>query len=206
MKNTSYIFSLFFLVLVLGLINIFNVNASNNEAQYKELIHVISPLELKQMFDTDDVELIDVRNTDEFVARHIKWAKNIPLSILDLDQICNKTKNIVLQCESGIRSNLAAKKLKTLYPDLKIYSLDGGIKNWIKANYSIVEGKARNTMPIIRQVQIAAGSIIILGIVLTLVISRLFIIVPLFVGCGLIFAGLSGWCGMALLLSLMPWN
>ena len=61
-------------------------------------------------------------------------------------------------------------------------------------------------LPLNRQVQITAGIIIVLGIVLTQLMSWLFIIIPLFIGCGLIFAGISGWCGMASLLALMPWN
>ena len=198
---------LLFLFIAIWLINSLSVEASDTINNKYLTTNVISPSELRLMLDTGDTELIDVRNTEEFAARHIKEARSIPLSILDLNQICDKTKKIVLQCESGSRSKLAAKKLQALSKDLKIYSLDGGIRNWVEKNYAIVEGIAvNNKLPLNRQVQITAGIIIVLGIVLTKLMSRLFIIIPLFIGCGLIFAGISGWCGMASLLALMPWN
>jgi len=197
---------LLFLFIAIWLINSLSVQASDTILQNNKYLNIISPSELRLMLDNGDTELIDVRNTDEFAARHIKEARSVPLSILDLNQICDKTKKIVLQCESGSRSKLATKKLQALSKDLKIYSLDGGIRNWVEKNYTIVEGIAvNNKLPLNRQVQITAGIIIVLGIVLTQLMSGLFII-PLFIGCGLIFAGISGWCGMASLLALMPWN
>ena len=197
---------LLFLFIAIWLINSLSVQASDTILQNNKYLNIISPSELRLMLDNGDTELIDVRNTDEFAARHIKEARSVPLSILDLNQICDKTKKIVLQCESGARSKLAAKKLQALSKDLKIYSLDGGIRNWVEKNYATVEGiAANNKLPLNRQVQITAGIIIVLGIVLTQLMSGLFII-PLFIGCGLIFAGISGWCGMASLLALMPWN
>lgn len=198
---------LLFLFITVWLINSLSVEASDAILQNNKYLNVVSPSELRLMLDTGDTELIDVRSTDEFAARHIKEARSVPLSILDLNQICDKTKKIVLQCESGSRSQSATKKLQGLSKDLKIYSLDGGIRNWVEKNYATVEGMAANNkLPLNRQVQITAGIIIVLGIVLTKLISRLFIIIPLFIGCGLIFAGISGWCGMASLLALMPWN
>ena len=198
---------LLFLFIAIWLINSLSVEASDTINNKYLTTNVISPSELRIMLDTGDTELIDVRSTDEFAARHIKEARSVPLSILDLNQICDKTKKIILQCESGSRSQSATKKLQELSKDLKIYSLDGGIRNWVEKNYATVEGMAANNkLPLNRQVQITAGIIIVLGIVLTKLISRLFIVIPLFIGCGLIFAGISGWCGMASLLALMPWN
>lgn len=198
---------LLFLFITVWLINSLSVEASDAILQNNKYLNVVSPSELRLMLDTGDTELIDVRSTDEFAARHIKEARSVPLSILDLNQICDKTKKIILQCESGSRSQSATKKLQELSKDLKIYSLDGGIRNWVEKNYATVEGMAANNkLPLNRQVQITAGIIIVLGIVLTKLISRLFIVIPLFIGCGLIFAGISGWCGMASLLALMPWN
>ena len=57
-----------------------------------------------------------------------------------------------------------------------------------------------------RQVQIVAGSLVLLGVVLGTTVSPLFLLLSGFVGAGLVFAGLSGWCGMAQLLALAPWN
>ncbi len=57
-----------------------------------------------------------------------------------------------------------------------------------------------------RQVQITAGSLVVGGILLGLFVDQWFLGLSLFVGSGLIFAGVSGWCGMAKLLAVMPWN
>ncbi|WP_370515216.1 DUF2892 domain-containing protein [Erythrobacter sp. THAF29] len=57
-----------------------------------------------------------------------------------------------------------------------------------------------------RQVQIAAGILILVGVVLGTLTSPLWYGLSGFVGAGLLFAGVTGWCGMANLLSLMPWN
>jgi hypothetical protein len=57
-----------------------------------------------------------------------------------------------------------------------------------------------------RQVQIAAGVLVLLGVVLGYFASPAFYGISAFVGAGLTFAGISGWCGMAQLLALMPWN
>ena len=105
---------LLFLFIAIWLINSLSVEASDTINNKYLTTNVISPSELRLMLDTGDTELIDVRNTEEFAARHIKEARSIPLSILDLNQICDKTKKIVLQCESGARSKLAAKKTSSI--------------------------------------------------------------------------------------------
>ncbi len=61
-------------------------------------------------------------------------------------------------------------------------------------------------LPVTQQVFVVAGSLILLGSLLTVVRGSVFILIPGFVGAGLLFAGLTGWCGMAVLLSKMPWN
>lgn len=198
MKNSLRI------ILLFSIFYISNVNASDSEIGIS--FKTISTQELKHMLNDNNVELIDVRSTEEFLAKHVVEARNIPLSILDQNQLCNKENKIVLQCASGTRSTLAAKKLKASNPNLDIYILSDGIDNCEKFGHNIVKNVSSEKLPIMRQVQIIAGSIIVLGVILTIFVSKSFLIVPLFVGSGLIFAGISGWCGMAKLLALMPWN
>jgi hypothetical protein len=57
-----------------------------------------------------------------------------------------------------------------------------------------------------RQVQIAVGGLIVAGVLLATFVDRAFIIAPALFGAGLVFAGATGWCGMAHLLALAPWN
>jgi rhodanese-related sulfurtransferase len=83
--------------------------------------------------------------------------------------------------------------------------LEGGLTGWKSAGYPT---RVDHTKPIElqRQVQIAAGSLILLGVLLSWLVSPFFVALSAFVGGGLVFAGLSGWCGMAHLLALLPWN
>jgi hypothetical protein len=55
-------------------------------------------------------------------------------------------------------------------------------------------------------VQIVAGSLVLLGVLLGAVVAPGFYALSGFVGAGLLFAGVSGICGMARLLTVMPWN
>jgi len=53
---------------------------------------------------------------------------------------------------------------------------------------------------------LTAGLLVALGTLLAATVSPWFLIVPGFVGCGLIFSGATGSCGMATMLGMMPWN
>jgi hypothetical protein len=55
-------------------------------------------------------------------------------------------------------------------------------------------------------VQIVAGSLTFIGVMLGLFATPGFFIIPAFIGAGLTFAGVSGFCGMARVLMLAPWN
>lgn len=147
--------------------------------------------------------LIDVRTTPEFNSESINAeCRNIPLDrIRELD--LPKSSEIILICASGNRSGRAREALAELgYTN--VYSLDGGLANW-KAN-KLPTRQVSGTLPIMRQVQIAAGVLVLLGTLGSLFVSSALVWLAAFVGAGLTFAGLSGWCGMATLLGHMPWN
>ena len=82
---------------------------------------------------------------------------------------------------------------------------EGGTQGWIDAGLPVHHGSL-SVLPIMRQVQIVVGSLSLVGAILALTVNRWFAVVPLHLGCGLLFAGISGTCGMALLLARMPWN
>ncbi len=65
---------------------------------------------------------------------------------------------------------------------------------------------ANAPLPLMRQVQIAAGSLLLLGLILSNLVAPAWILLTWFVAAGLVFAAVSGFCGMAQLLALMPWN
>ena len=87
----------------------------------------------------------------------------------------------------------------------EVYLLEGGLNAWQRAGLP-VEAKPGQPMEMMRQVQIAAGSLVLLGFLLGSLVSPGFYLLCAFVGAGLVFAGLTGFCGMARLLAHMPWN
>ena len=90
-------------------------------------------------------------------------------------------------------------------PQCETYILEGGLDAWRKAGLPVALDRSQ-PIEIMRQVQIAAGSLVLLGVVLGAFVAPGFYPLSGFVGAGLLFAGVSGFCGMARLLAVMPWN
>jgi rhodanese-related sulfurtransferase len=91
----------------------------------------ISAQEAKDKFSDKNVQFIDVRTPGEYKSNHRKPFKNIPLSQLtqqakDLD----KNKEIVVICQSGMRSMKAAKLLKKQGFE-KVTNVKGGMGAWV---------------------------------------------------------------------------
>ncbi len=159
--------------------------------------------ELLKMSPLDGV-FVDVRSPDEFAFEHIPGSINIPLENLErnIAQIPTN-KKVYLICQSGLRSQTACGRIEGM--GLKnAVTVMGGIRSYAQAGGAIKRGKA--PMPLMRQVQISAGSLVVLGVVGAHLIHPGFIYLSAFVGAGLVFAGVSGTCGMGMLLSKMPWN
>jgi rhodanese-related sulfurtransferase len=166
---------------------------------------VIKADELKQLLDRGSVLLVDVREPAENSAECIENACLIPLGELSVEKLPHKSGAIVMHCRSGKRSSDACKKLLAQDPSLKVYSLEGGIIAWRQAGFH-VKTSAVTSLPLERQTQIASGCLAFVGTILGAFITPIFYIIPGFVGLGLMFAGITGWCGMARLLAKMPWN
>ena len=165
----------------------------------------INAEELKNRLDKDEILLIDVREPAEHRTECIDGSCLIPLGEISLEKLPSKSRPIVVHCHSGKRSENAYKKLLTQDPSLEIYSLEGGIMAWRQAGFKIKKSGS-NILPIDRQTQLTAGFLAFSGTILGTFINHHFYIVPGFVGLGLMFAGVTGWCGMAKLLAKMPWN
>jgi len=147
---------------------------------------------------------VDVRSAAEFHSERFDVS---PLLNHPLDRIDNldlaKDAEIYLSCRSGNRSGQAQARLQALGFS-HVINVEGGFLAWHAAG--LPETKTKGQFPIMRQVQIAAGSLVLLGALGSLFLTPALIWLAVFVGAGLTFAGLSGWCGMALLLGAMPWN
>ena len=148
--------------------------------------------------------IIDVRSPNEHAYKHIPGSVLMPLGELHahLNEF-PRDGDVYVICQSGNRSSQACQRLEGLGLSNAI-SVDGGI-NALEKSGGELESFSR-VIPLMRQVQITAGSLTLLGVVLSLFVHPAFIYLSAFVGAGLTFAGLTGFCGMANFLALMPWN
>jgi rhodanese-related sulfurtransferase len=165
----------------------------------------LSPAELQAVLSCGQCQLIDVREAVEHAEERVLGAKLIPLGELErrVAEI-DKSQPIYVMCRGGVRGAQAAEKLAALgCPQVK--NLEGGILAW-KASGLSVERSARRGLPLMQQVQLTIGLCVATGSVLALTQDKRFAFIPLFFGSGLILAGSTGWCGLALLMAKMPWN
>lgn len=160
---------------------------------------------LKQQLDAGKAILIDIREPSEYAREHILGARLAPLSAFDRhDFDADKDKIAVFHCKSGNRTamnvaQLAAKGFA------QAYILKGGLDAWKAAGLPVHLDRSA-PIDLMRQVQITAGGMALLGALLAWLVSPWFIALSGFVGAGLMVAGITGFCGMARLLGLMPWN
>lgn len=149
----------------------------------------------------DGAVIVDIRDADEHARARIPGARNVPLS--RLTEITDAPA-VIWHCRSGMRTEANAAQLAGAAP-CDAFLLEGGIEAWRKAGLGIEEDRSQ-PMELQRQVQIAAGLMILAGVTLGFAVSPIYFGLAGFIGAGLTFAGLSGWCGMAKLLAAMPWN
>lgn len=168
-------------------------------------IKTISPKDAKTLIDKNEAILIDVREDFEHKQENIPCATLIPLNSIGNNTKIETNKKIIAHCKLGGRSKSACQKLSELFPNAEIYNMEGGIEGWKQAGLTCKSGNS-NTIPIERQVQIVAGSLILLGVILGFNASQNFFYLSGIIGAGLIFAGITGFCGMAKLLAKTPWN
>lgn len=165
----------------------------------------IEPVDLHSMLDRGEAIVIDVREADEYARDHIDGALLVPLSAFDAAKVpADNGRTVVLHCRSGRRSADAANRLLAAGRPVARH-LRGGILAWREAGFPVVENK-RVPISIMRQVQITAGSLVVLGVLLAIAFHPLWALLSGFVGAGLVFAGVTGTCGLAAVLARMPWN
>ncbi len=155
---------------------------------------------------TENAVLIDVREDFEHAEESIEGATHLPLSAIDPDALRDQHagRRLVFHCRSGSRARDAANRFCGGADP--VFCLEGGIDAWKAAGLDVTRSAHGPRLPVMRQVQIVAGSLVVVGVGLGAAISPWFLAIAGFVGCGLVFAGVSGWCGMARLLAQMPWN
>ncbi|MEG2171832.1 MAG: rhodanese family protein [Desulfovibrionaceae bacterium] len=168
------------------------------------MLTTISPHDAAARVQAGTAKIIDIRDPAEYAQVFIQGAHLVPVSIISqhpLDEEAGKA--LIFTCRSGNRTEAARPTLEQTVKG-EAFLLDGGLQAWEKAGLPVAH-LPQAAMPLFRQIQIAAGSLVLLGIVGS-TLWHPFYLLSAFVGAGLIFAGLTGFCGMGILLSKMPWN
>lgn len=166
----------------------------------------ITPAELAQCRAAgEQVRLIDVRTPVEYQEVHVEGAENIPLAQLAPEMFGEQKKGdpVYMICRSGARGGQACQRLSTA--GINAVNVAGGTAAWEAAGFPVMRSGAKS-VSLERQVRIAAGLLVLTGILLGAIVHPAFYCVSAFVGAGLVFAGITDWCGMGLLLARMPWN
>ena len=169
----------------------------------------ISPRELQRRLAAGQpAQLLDVRTPGEYDAAHVPAAKLIPLDELDAAVFCRERGDdwtpLYVLCQSGGRAKKAIAKLECAGVHGCVL-VEGGTQAWMDAGLPVNLGEGR-VLPLMRQVQVVVGFSAAVGAALALTVNPLFALIPLVLGCGLLFAGLTGYCGLAVVLAKMPWN
>ena len=169
----------------------------------------ISATEFAKICRMDNhVELIDVRTPAEYREVHVEFARNVPLEELQpaalMESLSDAPNNpLYIVCQQGGRGQQACQALlKAGFT--RAVNIEGGTAACVEAGLPLVRGK--KTIALERQVRIAAGSLVLLGVLLAWFVHPAFIVLSAFVGAGLVFAGTTNTCGMGMLLARMPWN
>lgn len=171
-------------------------------------VQTITPQQLQEAISRGEaVELFDVRTPVEYREVHAPVARNVPLDRFDPQAIiaarANANAPIYCICKSGGRAQQACDKLVAAGA-ANVVNVSGGTAAWENAGLPVVRGKKAISLE--RQVRIAAGSLVLIGASLGYFVHPAWIGLSAFVGAGLVFAGVTDTCGMAILLGRMPWN
>ena len=155
----------------------------------------VSPQQLDELRQAGPkIDLIDVRTPVEYREMHVEFARNIPLDQLDPPTVMQARsgagdESLYVVCRSGKRGQQACETFHQAgYTN--VINVDGGTLACEQAGLPLVRGK--KTISLERQVRIAAGSLVLLGAILSWLIHPALIGLSAFVGAGLMFAGSSG--------------
>lgn len=92
----------------------------------------LSATAVSEIADSAEVELIDVRQADEFAAGHIAGARHIELSELPSQAAeIDRDRTIVFYCRSGARSAMATDAFAEAGYDAR--NMEGGLLSWVEA-------------------------------------------------------------------------
>jgi rhodanese-related sulfurtransferase len=168
------------------------------------MIKTITATELATRLKNEKIKIVDIRNADEHNREHIPNAENVHADHIN-DKLCYTNDDVlVFSCMSGMRTQGCSANLKKLHAK-EVLILDGGLNAWKKAGLETIKNE-KAPLPIMRQVQVIVGFMVILGVILGLTVCPYLSLISAFFGGGLLFAGITGNCGLAKVLMFLPYN
>ncbi|MCC6979075.1 MAG: rhodanese-like domain-containing protein [Candidatus Melainabacteria bacterium] len=166
----------------------------------------VKPLDVFNKISSGEIlQIIDVRESDEFNRLRLSSSQSMPLSLLTHNhRFIQPEKDVYLLCRSGKRAHIAAQQLKELGVE-KPLVIEGGLNAWQESSLP-VEKTGNAVWSIERQVRFVSAILILSGIALSYSLNSNFIILPLFIGLGMLISAVQDTCGMATVLRCAPWN
>lgn len=168
------------------------------------MLNKVDPITAKAWIEDGKAVLIDVRDAEEHAREHLPDAFPLPLAQLDGIKVPRDHRLAVFYCASGAQSRKAAARLAELGFG-EAYLLDGGLAAWKKAGLNTQVDRGA-PISLRRQVPIAAGVLVLLGLLLGWLVSPSFVLVSALVGVELIVSGLWGYSLLTEALALLPHN
>lgn len=175
-----------------------------------ESMKTIQPSELNTLRQQNPgARMLDVRTPAEHARVHVPGVELVPLDKLNPEQLASaagmsKDEPVYILCHSGGRAKQAAEKLERAGFHA-CHVVEGGTSAWADAGLPVNRGTSR-VLALDRQVRLTIGSVVVTGVVLGYLVNPAFFLISGFMGAGLIFAGVTDWCGLAILISKLPWN
>ena len=168
----------------------------------------IEPRDAQAMIARGEAVLVDVREPDEHARERVAGATLMPLGTLTPEKVkALGAKRVLIHCKSGRRGADAAAKCSTLTASgVGVSNMRGGIEAWRAAGLPTVVDAARPKLGVMQQTQLVIGLAVLGGTALGAFVNPWFLAISAFFGAGLVFAGVTGFCGLATVLAKAPWN
>jgi rhodanese-related sulfurtransferase len=166
----------------------------------------VSPAQAAHLLQLGQANMVDVREVDEHRREHVAGAALHPSSMFSVTGFPAATpgRRTLVLCRSGGRAGKVVAALQAAgRQDVAV--IEGGITAWRASGLPVVTDVSA-PMPIVRQVMITVGVLVLACTALAATVSPWFLAAIGFIGAGLVFAGATGICAMATVLAKMPWN
>ncbi|MCT4353551.1 rhodanese-like domain-containing protein [Streptomyces sp. Je 1-79] len=158
-----------------------------------------------------ELTVVDVRTPAEYASGHLPGALNIPLDQLGravpaLKEAAGRG-DLLVVCQGGGRSESACTQLAA--HGVRALNLTGGTGDWAARGHTLARpagAPAKAVWAMERQVRLAAGSLVLIGLALGLLVHPAWQLLSAAVAGGLVYSALTNTCGMAVVLGRLPYN